>query len=70
VIQGSDPDVPLGSTSLEARKGRAVPDGKAITFRANGFAQPRFLFSDERAAFVEDQVLLPMQDSIEMGNNP
>ena len=33
------------------------------------FYQRRRFFSDERAATLEDQVLQPIQDSIEMGNN-
>ena len=46
---------------LTKRHGMALSNAK--------FYQRGHFFSDERAATLEDQVLQPIQDSIEMGNN-
>ena len=48
--------------------------GGMTTRRSMGLSNAKFyqrghFFSDERAATLEDQVLQPIQDSIEMGNN-
>jgi len=48
--------------------------GGLTTRRSMGLSNAKFyqrghFFSDERAATLEDQVLQPIQDSIEMGNN-